>query len=125
MTDTVFDYFEETPYTFLEVSRGDVYGNTIKDTYDATGVFKLRSGMVQVNNQESRQSDSTLHIHPDESFIAAVTVDGKVELVGHGIRRNSVDYEIIGATEGFNFDENVLEHYRLTLQQSDFVEETS
>lgn len=88
--DTVFDMFELAPYTFLEVSRGGVYGNRITATHDAYGVFKLRNEMVQVNNQELSQSAATLHIRPDESFLVAPPA-----------RR---------------------EHYRLTLQATDYSE---
>lgn len=123
--DTVFDHFEETPYTFLQVSRGEVYGNVIEDTFDAMGVFKKRSGMVSVTDQESKQSESTLHIHPDDIYLLAVGVTESEDLIGHGIRKDGTDYEIINATDGFNFETNDLEHYRLTLQATEFVEEES
>jgi hypothetical protein len=118
--DTVFDLFEESPYEFLVISRGGVYGNQITVAYDATGVFKLRDSQIQVNNQELRQSAATLHIHPDEPFIADITVDGKILFVGHGIRVAGVDYEIIGDTAGDNYDTGEREHYTLTLQNADF-----
>lgn len=112
---SVFDEFINTPYTFLVISRGGVYGNIIQSSHNANGVFKLRSGMVMVNNQESRQSDATLHIKPDEPFLPN-------QLVGHGIRAEGKDYEIIGVTGGDDFDAGVREHYRLTLQVADYSE---
>lgn len=115
--DTVFDVFESVPYQFLEISRGGVYGNRITATHDATGVFKLRNEMVQVNNQELRQSAATLHIHPDEPFLSSIDV-------GQGIRCQGQDYEIIGQTGGQNFDDGELEHYTLTLQNADYSEYT-
>lgn len=118
MTDTVFDFFEVTPYTFLSVNRGKVRGNIILETFPANGVFKLRNGMVSVNNQESQQSDATLHIKPNEVF-------AEVDMVGQGIRKDGIDYKIVGQTAGTNFDTNELEHYRLTLQRAKFVEEAS
>lgn len=111
--DTVFDVFDLSDYQFLEVSRGGVYGNQITASYDATGVFKLRNEMVQVNNQELRQSAATLHIRPDEPFISNIAV-------GHGIRCQGQDYEIIGQTGGDNFDTGDREHYTLTLQVTDY-----
>lgn len=115
--DTVFDVFDEVPYEYLEVSRGGVYGNRVTATHSAYGVFKLRNEMVQVNNQEVRQSASTLHIHPDETFITSIAV-------GNGIRVDGQDYEIIGQTGGRNFDTGELEHYTLTLQNTDYSEYT-
>lgn len=115
--DTVFDVFEETPYQFLEISRGGVYGNVISETYSATGVFKLRNDMIQVNNQELRQSAATLHVHPTETFLTGNDV-------GQGVRVEGQDYEIIGETAGRNFDTGELEHYTLSLQRSDFSEFT-
>lgn len=112
----VFEAFQETPYTFLELAQGGVRGNTVKESEPTTGVFKQRNGMLQNNNLETVQSDATLHIHPNEPFIASVGGN----LVGHGIRnsKNGYDktYRIIGQVEGFNFDTNVLEFYRLTLK---------
>lgn len=116
--DTVFDLFEEAPYQFLEISRGGVYGNRITATHNATGIFKLRNEMVQVNNQELRQSAATLHVHPDESFISSL-------VVGQGIRVDGQDYEIIGQTGGRNFDTGELEHYTLTLQNTSYAEVSS
>ncbi len=120
----VFDVFDLSDYTFLKINRGGVYGNTIEESYQAEGVFKLRSGMIQSNNQESRQSESTLHVRPDEGFIADITEDGKILFVGNGITVQGEDYEIIGATGGQNYDEGELEHYRLTLQATDYSELT-
>ncbi len=113
---TVFDVFVNSPYTFLELKRGGVYGNTIENSYDAIGVFKLRTGMVTSNNQETRDSDATLHIKPDESFLAVGS------LVGHGIRAEGREFEIIGETGGRNFDNGELEHYRVTLKITDLSE---
>lgn len=112
----IFDQFQETAYTFLTLAQGGVLGNTVTESDPTTGVFKERNGMVQNNNLETVQSDATLHIHPDEPFIASV--GGK--LVGEGIRANknglTQDYRIIGLKEGFNYDTNVLEFYLLTLK---------
>lgn len=113
--ETVFDVFEQQPYTFLTVSRGGVYGNSITSETEAWGVFKLRNEQVMVNNQELRQSAATLHIHPDETFANS-------NLVGQGITVEGQDYEIIGQTGGRNYDTGVLEHYRLTLQNADYSE---
>lgn len=118
MDSTVFDVFVSVPYTFLIVNRGGVYGNVITSEIAATGVFKLRDGMIMLNNQESRQSDATLHVRPSESFIATVGGD----MVGHGIRKDGQDYEVLAQTGGDNFDTGVREHYRLTLQRTDYAE---
>lgn len=121
MDSTVFDVFQVTPYEFLEISRGEVYGNTIVETFSATGVFKLRDGMTTNNNQEAYQSTATLHIRPSEPFVTSLNS----VLVGHGIRYDGIEYDIIGATGGRNFDNNELEHYTLTLQVSEFQQDES
>lgn len=66
---TVFDVFDLSDYTFLEISRGGVTGNTVLDTYEAQGVFKLRSGLVKGENSENVEQGATLHIRPTESFV--------------------------------------------------------
>lgn len=116
--ETVFDVFDLTPYTFLEVTRGGVYGNVITNSHSAEGVFKLRNEMVQVNNQEVRQSAATLHVRPDEAFISSIAV-------GQGIQCLGQDYEIIGQTGGKNYDTGEMEHYTLTLQNTDYSEYTN
>lgn len=115
MNATVFDVFDSVPYTFLEINRGGVAGDTIDGETAATGVFKLRNGLNVSNDQETKNSDATLHVRPDEPFITT-------GLTGHGIRVDGREYDIIGTTEGKNFDTGVVEHYRLTLQERAFTE---
>lgn len=69
---TVFDVFDLSDYTFLEISRGGVTGNTIVDTYEAQGVFKLRSGLIRGQNSENVEQGATLHIRPTESFVESL-----------------------------------------------------
>lgn len=115
----VFQAFPELlrEYQFLEVSRGGVYGNVITATHTSNGIFKLRNEQVMVNNQELKQSAATLHIRPDETFASN-------DMVGQGIRVEGQDYEIIGQTGGDNYANGVREHYRLTLQNSDYSDFT-
>ena len=112
----VFDLFDLTDYTFLQISRGGVLGNVIIAETSATGVFKLRSQMVRDENSETKESNATLHIRPDETFLT--TNDNN--LVGHGVRINGKDYEIIGQTGGQNYHDGVMEHYTATLQETDY-----
>lgn len=117
MDVTVFDVSDLTPYVFLYIERGTVAGDVIKGTVDSQeGVFKERSGMIAGSDQEVRESTSTLHVKPTESF--AIGLNGDLE--GHGIRILGKDYEIKGKTGGKNYHSGVLEHYRLTLKASDF-----
>lgn len=113
---TVFDVFMQTGYTFLKISRGGVTGNSILSQSSAMGVFKLRSDMVRGSNSETIDSASTLHIKPSESFLS----DNGDNLVGHGVRINGRDYEIIGQTGGMNYHTGEMEHYTATLQPTDF-----
>lgn len=125
--ETVFDLFQETAYTFLRLTQGGARGNSVKESHSTTGVFKDRTGMVQNNNLETVQSDATLHIHPDEPFIAELQaiVGGNEFLVGQGIRATkngfTQDYRISGQKEGFNYDTNTLEFYLLTLKAESLV----
>ena len=69
----VFDVFDLSDYTFLEVERNTVTGNKILDTYEAQGVFKLRSGLQRAENSENLEQGATLHIRPTEEFVEAHT----------------------------------------------------
>lgn len=111
---TVFDAFEQTTYTYLIVSRGETYGNRIESETALMGVFKLRAGMTSANNQETRESSATLHIHPED------VAEGD-EIVGNGIRYDGKDCAIVGMTEGRNFDTNEIEHYTLTLKRTEYA----
>jgi hypothetical protein len=68
----VFDVFDLSDYTYLEIARGGVVGNTITATYEAQGVFKLRTGLVRGENSENVEQGATLHIRPTESFLSNV-----------------------------------------------------
>lgn len=116
----VFDLFSEVDYTFLKVSRGGVYGNVIQETFDAVGVADIDEGMISSNNQESYQSSSLLYVHPDEGYMSSITVDGKVNLVGNGVRIDGKDYQISGMGIGKNQDDGTIEHYELTLDNTDY-----
>ena len=111
---TVFDAFKQVTYTYLVISRGETLGNRIVSESDHLGVFKLRSGMTQVMNQETRDSSATLHVHPED------IADGD-EIVGNGVRYAGKEYSITGMTEGRNFDTNEIEHYTLTLGRAGYV----
>lgn len=114
MDQTVFDVFVEQDYTFLRVNRGTVKGDIVIEETNSTGVFKLRHGMNAADDQETKSSEATLHIHPNEPFIST-------GLIGHGIRHDGKEYEIVNITAGRNFDNSIIEHWRLTLQAADFV----
>lgn len=66
---TVFDVFDLSDYTFYELERGTITGNTIVDTYEAMGVFKLRSGLIRGEKSENVEQGATLHIRPTEPFV--------------------------------------------------------
>ena len=117
MSTTVFDSFATTAYTFLELNRGGVLGDTIKGQTTAQGIFKERDGRTQFNqNQSTETSDATLHVKPTEPFLSTLSNN----LVGHGVRHQDQDYLVLGQTTGrggTDFDE--IEHYRLTLRRED------
>lgn len=114
--DEVFDVFDLTDYTFLRISRGGVTGNTIVGYYETNGVFKLRTDLVRGQNAETKESNATLHVRPTESFLAAL----EGNMVGHGVVCSGKTYEVIGQTGGKNFHNGVMEHYTVTLQETDF-----
>lgn len=110
---TVFDVFQETPYTYLEISRGEILGNVIEKETDFMGIFKQRESQETMNNIELFQSSATLHVHPDDySDLGSI--------VGNGIRVDSVEYEITNMTRGTNFDNGQVEHLTFTLQRASF-----
>lgn len=117
MSIEVFDVFDLTDYTFLQVSRGGIVGNTVVDTFEAEGVFKLRSDLVRGENAETKESNATLHVRSTESFLSAINNN----MVGHGVDVFGRVYEVIGQTGGKNFHDGVMEHYTLTLQESEFA----
>ena len=118
---SVFDEFPTQAYTFLELNQGGVLGNTIKAEYPAQGILKERKGLTTNNNMELMESTSTLHTKPSDSFLALINYN----MVGHGIRAlkngSTVTYRITGQVEGFDFDTNVLDFYKLTLKKEDLA----
>ena len=112
---TVFDVFREVDLTYLALNRARVYGNLIDQEKPIKGIFKVRSGMNTTNGLEAKDSSATAHVHPEDFE----SIDG---IIGNGIRYNGVDYEIVGLTEGRNFNNNEVEHYTLTLNRLTAVE---
>lgn len=121
--DTVFDTFTSSAYTFLKLDSG-IGGNKILEEVEATGIVKLRDGMVQSDNVESYDSSSTVHIRASEPFIA--DLDGN--LVGHGLRISkngqTAEYRIEGQVEGYNFDNGTLEFLKVTLKRESIWDES-
>lgn len=112
---TVFDVFQEQPYTYLEIARGGVLGNTITKETDLMGIFKQRDNQETSQNIETEISNATLHAHPAD-------FDDYSVLVGNGVRVNGVDYEILSMTVGKNFDTGEDEHLTFTLQRASYSE---
>lgn len=69
---TKFDVFDTVPYTYLQISRGGVTGNTIVAQYQADGIFDMNSGMVRGENSENVEQGSVLDIRPTEAFLNGV-----------------------------------------------------
>ena len=112
---TVFDVFQEQPYTYLEISSGGVLGNTITKETSLMGIFKERDNQETMQNIETDLSNATLHAHPEDFSDYSV-------LVGNGVRVNGVDYEILSMTVGTNFDTGADEHLTFTLQRASYSE---
>lgn len=113
----VFDLFPTTNYTFLEL-ESQTGGMKVLSEYEADGVVKLRDGLVQTDNMETRVATSTIHIRPSEAFVA----DLGGNLVGHGIRlakdnHDTATYRIESQVEGYDFDKGVVEFYLVTLKR--------
>lgn len=120
----VFTAFTTDSYTFLQLDSGAGGNKVVKET-EATGVVKLRDGMVQVDNVETKNSDASVHIRPGEPFIAEVAGN----MVGHGLRitKNGLtdEYRIIRQVEGFDFDNSTLEFIRVDLKKEAIWQEPS
>lgn len=67
----VFDVFDLNEYTYLEISRDSIKGNTISATYTSYGIFKQRTGSLQNQVSENTEQGATLHIRPTESFVTS------------------------------------------------------
>lgn len=115
---TVFDVFREVEMTYVDLARARVYGDLIKSSKQIKGIFKYRAGMNATNGLEASDSSATVHVHPED-------FDGINDIVGNGIVYDGADYEIVGITEGRNFDTNEVEHYTLTLQRANTLQNGS
>ena len=116
-----FALFTSTSYTFLQLDQL-AEGNVVIDETTAEGIFKLRDGMTALDNIEFNTSDATLHIRPDEAFIATVSGD----LVGHGVRvgiagSSALEYRIEGSKEGRDYDTGQLKFFLLNLKRTDIA----
>lgn len=122
---SVFDVFSPVTMKYLVVSQGGVYGNSVTEARDIKGLFKIRSGMTDSQNIETGTSSATAHVKPQD--FPETLVDGQYDptvLIGNGIEFAGRRYRIEGATGGYNFEGNTMEHYTLTLQAEDYVDES-
>lgn len=120
----VFDLFATTSYTFLQLESKSG-GNAIVAEFEATGIVKLRDGMIQTGNMEQREATSTIHVRPTEPFLA--NVGGN--MVGHGVRvekddHESAEYRIESQVEGYDFDTGQVEFYLVTLKRESIWDES-
>lgn len=114
---TVFDTFKSVPYTFMKIAQSNIAGDVILSRSNFTGVFKDKGGMVQNGDRELYQSSPILYVKPlDYAY------NSSQGFIGNGIEINGKTYRIDGATGGFNYDNGVLEHWRLTLAPAEFNE---
>lgn len=121
MLDTAFDVFEEVDLTYLTISRGEVYGNVITATKPIRGLIFFASRMAEVNNMEltggsSQSYNPTAYVHPEDFE------NDPESLIGNGIAYLGKTYTIVGAIEGRNQDNGIVEHYALSLKRSEDVE---
>lgn len=108
---TVFDVFREVEMTYVDLARARAYGDLTRSSKQIRGIFKYRGGFNSTNGLEASESSATVHVHPNDFE----TIE---ELIGNGIVYDGIDYQIIGVTEGRNFDNNTVEHYTLTLKRA-------
>lgn len=114
---TVFDVMVESPYEFLTIKRGTVYGNQITATKTLSGIFNLGGSTDTDMNMEVRTSDARLHVHPEDYSDLNIA-----NVVGQGVRVNGVAYEIVKVIGGENFDSGVVEHYTFELERASYGE---
>lgn len=114
---TVFDIFQEQPYTYLQIARGKFEGNVIVSETNLSGIFKERQSQETTGNIELYNSSSTLHVHPEDY----ANID---EIIGNGVRVDGKEYEITNMTRGTNFDNGVVEHLTFTLQRASLTDGT-
>lgn len=118
----MFNLFNTNNYKFLILEK-ELIGSVATTEYDAQGLIKFRDGEIVSNNAETFSSSATLHIKPDEPFIALLNGN----LLGNGIRivdeaGETEDYKIIGQSIGKDFDTGNVEFYKVTLQKENIVE---
>lgn len=123
----MFNLFNTNAYKFLILEK-ELIGSVATTEYDAEGVIKFRDGVVTGgvvtgNGAETFESTATLHIKPNEPFIALL----KGNLLGNGVRiedeaGETEDYKIIGQSIGKDFDTGNVEFYKVTLKRENIVE---
>lgn len=110
-----FTLFTTADYTFLELAQV-AGGNKVVAETNTDGVIKYRDGLATAfATGETYQSASTLHMRPDEPFIAAL--GGHLKLVGHGIRAGGDDYRIEAVRVGTDFETGQTMFYHCTLKK--------
>lgn len=116
MVVSILDYFPTSTYTFCRVEP-QTQGLKVLEEYDGEGLFKIRGGMTSTDI-ETPTADASLAVKASESFVS----DLNAELVGHVVKvaREAYEplvYRIIGQVEGYDYDTDEQDFYRLTLKR--------
>lgn len=109
---TVFDVMNSVSFTHYSPVRGGVHGFSLGAGVDSTGVFKYRKGANLPAEAEAANGQPSLHVRPIDEWVS-----GNKSVMGDVVLIDEQYYEVIGQTEGRNFDSGETEHYTLTLQE--------
>lgn len=108
----VFDAFPNAwvDFTYYEVTRGSVIGNT-RDTGTAgRGIFVAQQGASLTQFTEALITTSLLYVLPVEPYDSKSILGNQIEIQGQL-------YNITGWGEGKNQDNGTLEHIELELSE--------
>lgn len=111
---TIFEMFHNTEYSLLKINRNGIEGNKVES------ILGHRLGVFRAKN--SKDIAENIETYTDESILFAKPEDIEPEILGAGIRINGQDYEVVKYSEGKNFDTGEIEHLKLILRQTDYVE---
>ena len=122
----VFQVFNTRNYTFIRTETANGGFKSIGE-YPANGIIQHRVGYDTNGRQESFNSNTTLHMRPDEAFLPLVgdTVGKRaLALENCFIRYDGVEYRINGAKPEPDDSIAPLEFYKCTLEKANlFVDE--
>ena len=121
----IYEAFRTRPITFIKIDK-EVIGNVKGEQFPTEAVWKVRRGYQKNSDQQQLLGDATIYIVPTDPFVVSVMSEPekeKREIDGHLCEVDGVLYRIFATSEAFDYELDVISHYKLNVEKQEVTKE--